>query len=130
MTYRQDSNWSRLLFEVWQFYQTTPTQMGAIIKSLYINYDWTNNGKWVYVSFERGSERKNQISKRLYTIKHFCLHCKSLTGIRYWLWHSLQSGCFKCQRTAVRIQSSVILFSNNCIEKSKIKKKEAGYGQI
>ena len=46
--------------------------------------------------------------------------------------HKVLSGCFRYQRSAVRIQSSAKLiehlFTVNCIEKTKIKKKEAGNG--
>ena len=49
-----------------------------------------------------------------------------------WLWLSWQSGRFQYQRSAIRIQSLAKfiehLFAVNCIEKTKIKKKEAENG--
>ena len=52
-----------------------------------------------------------------------------------WLWLSWQSGCFRFQRSAVRIQTPanfyrtfIIYCQLYCIEKTKIKEKEAGNG--
>jgi len=52
-----------------------------------------------------------------------------------WLWLSWQSGCFQYQTSAVRIQTPanfyrtfIIYCQLYCIEKTKIKEKEAGNG--
>ena len=71
-----------------------------------------------------------------------CMHADKLVNdnksYRYgdkqfgqWLWLSWQSGCFKHQRSAVRIQSLAKfymehLFTVNCIEKTNINKKMPG----
>ena len=48
-----------------------------------------------------------------------------------WLRHIWYSGRFQHQRYAVRIQSLTKFISPiNCIEKTKIKKKEAGNGPL
>ena len=43
-----------------------------------------------------------------------------------WLWLSWQSGHFQFQRSVVRIPSSANVYTINCIEKTKIKKKKPG----
>ena len=64
------------------------------------------------------------------------MSCKDYyEGLGQWLWLSWQSGRFRYQRSAVRIQTPanfyrtcIIYCQLYCIEKKKIKEKEAGNG--
>ena len=60
----------------------------------------------------------------------------TINPLGQWLWLSWQSGRFRYQRSAVRIQTSAHFYRTfiycqlYCFEKTKIKEKEAGNGHF